>query len=180
MRHAVILLIAILAIIHAVLAKPLLPNGYYRIYSGNSHHPPSNRYFTGKPDNRAGSVTLEPNSTSSLQVWRLRNHSSGYVSLELRGGNKKYLSEGRSGALPGAHVGVTEKQQKWKIAKVAGGSFTRYTLTFPRKVFNKTLVVSTSTGSLDPKRVSFQNEDKPEVTKAWKFARYTLPTTEEI
>ncbi|KAF9949204.1 hypothetical protein BGZ70_001879 [Mortierella alpina] len=172
MRHAATLLLAIIAIIHAVLAAaPLLPNGNYRIYNGNSHHPPSNRYFTGKPDARAGSVSLEPNSTSPMQVWKLRNHSSGRVSLQLVGSKeRRYLSEGRSGALPGAHVGVTEKQQKWNIVKVAGGSFTRYTLSFPRKVFNKTLVVSTSTGSL--KRVAFQNEDNPDVTKAWKFARY--------
>ncbi|KAF9953191.1 hypothetical protein BGZ72_005616 [Mortierella alpina] len=174
MRQAIILLIAILAIIHAVMAaEPLLPSGKYHIYSGSSHQPSSRRYFTGKPDARAGSVTLEPVSKSKKQVWRLRNHSSGRVSLELLElkGEKKYLSEGRSGALPGAHVGVTEKQQKWNIVRVAGGPFTRYTLSHPRQVFNKTLVVSTSTGSLDPKRVSFQNEDKPEVTKAWKFVK---------
>ncbi|KAF9976861.1 hypothetical protein BGZ75_000146 [Mortierella antarctica] len=173
MRHAIIVLIAILAIIHAVMAAaPLLANGYYRIYTGNSHHPPSNRYFTGKTDASLGSVSLEPNSTSPMQVWRLRNHSNGQVSLELRGEEKYYLSEGRSGALPGANVGVTRKQQRWNIEKFAGGSFTRYTLKYPRQVFNKTLVVSTSTGSVDPKRVAFQNEDNPDVTKAWKFARY--------
>ncbi|KAG9322430.1 hypothetical protein KVV02_004784 [Mortierella alpina] len=170
MRHAIIVLIAILAIIHAVMAAaPLLANGYYRIYTGNSHHPPSNRYFTGKTDASVGSVSLEPNSTS--QVWRLRNHSNGQVSLELRGKEKYYLSAGRS-ALPGANVGVTRTQQRWNIEKFAGGSFTRYTLKYPTQVFNKTLVVSTSTGSVDPKRVAFQNEETPDVTKAWKFARY--------
>ncbi|CAO3568805.1 unnamed protein product [Mortierella alpina] len=172
MRHAVTLLLAILAIIHAVMAAaPLLPDGEYRIYNGNSHYPPSNRYFTGKPDKRSGSVSLEPNSTSQLQVWRLRNYSSGRVSLELVGAKeRRYLSEGRSGAHPGAYVGVTEEQQKWNIAKVAGGSFTRYTLSYPKKVYKKTLVVSTSTDSVQ--RVAFQNEDTPDVTKAWKFARY--------
>ncbi|KAF9558868.1 hypothetical protein EC968_006850 [Mortierella alpina] len=175
MRQAIFLLVAILAIVHTVTAaEPLLPNGWYRIYKGTFHYPPANRYFTGKPDARAGSVSLLPNSSSPMQIWRLRNHSNGQVSLELRGKKKYYLSEGRSGALPGAHIGVTETRQRWNITKVAGGSFTRYTLTFPREVFGKKLVVSTSTGSLDPQRVAFQNEDtEEEVTKAWKFARYS-------
>ncbi len=172
MRHAAVLLIVVLATIHAVMAAArLLPNGLYRIYNGNSHHPPSNRYFTGKTDASSGSVILQPTSTSSSQIWRLRNHSNGQVSLELLGKKKHYLSEGKSGINPGAHMGVTKRQRRWDIVKVAGGSFTRYTLSYTKED-NKTLVVSTSTGSLEPKRVAFQYEDNPDVTKAWKFARY--------
>ncbi|KAF9189040.1 hypothetical protein BGZ51_000149 [Haplosporangium sp. Z 767] len=154
----------------AMAAAPLLPDGYYRIFTGHSHNPSSNRYFTAEPDARAGSVRLLPKSSSPLQVWHLCNHANGQVSLELRGKEKYYLSEGRSGALSGAHVGVTETHQKWNITKFAGGSFTKYILAYPRQVFNKTLLVSASTDSVDPKYVAFLNEDYPETAQAWKFA----------
>ncbi|KAG0249920.1 hypothetical protein BG011_008802 [Mortierella polycephala] len=171
MRQAAIYLVTILTIINvAMAAVPLIPNGYYRIFTGNIHNPSSNRYFTAKLDARAGSVSLLPESSSPLQVWRLRNHANGQVSLELRAKKKYYLSEGRSGALSGAYVGVTKSQQKWNITKFAGGPFTKYILAHPRRVFNKTLLVSESPDSVDPKYVAFLNEDYPEALQAWKFA----------
>ncbi|KAF9113571.1 hypothetical protein BGX27_001278 [Mortierella sp. AM989] len=170
MRHIAIYVIAILAIFSVAMAgPPLLPNGYYRIYKGAVRPASSHRFFTARPDNRTGSVRLEPRSTSRLQEWRLRNHGNGQISLEVRG-KKKYLSEGRAGALPGAFVGVTEKRQRWNITRIAGGQYTRYVLAFPRQVFNKTLLVSESTDSPVPKYVAFQNEGH-NTTQAWKFVR---------
>ncbi|KAF9583197.1 hypothetical protein BGW38_010037, partial [Lunasporangiospora selenospora] len=106
MRQAIIFLIAVLAILNAVMAAdPLFKDGKYRIFAGNQHVPSMNRYFTGKKDARAGSVTLQPNSTSTKQVWRLRNKSNRRITLESIGNKGYYLSEGRSGALPGAYIG---------------------------------------------------------------------------
>ncbi|KAF9180799.1 hypothetical protein BGZ51_005894 [Haplosporangium sp. Z 767] len=166
-------LVAILAIINVAMAAetPLFPNGYYRIFTGGMHNPAADRYFTAKPDARGGSVSLRPKSPSPLQVWRLRNHANGQVSFELRGKKNYYLSEGRSGALSGAYVGVTKKHQKWNITRVAGGPFTRYQFAYPRLVFNKTLLVSQSPDDVDPKYVAFLNEDYPETIQAWKFAK---------
>ncbi|KAF9897770.1 hypothetical protein BX616_005008 [Lobosporangium transversale] len=178
MHQVTVLLIAILAIISVAIAEPLLPNGYYRIFKGIQHVPSQNRYFTAYPNARAGSVRTEPKDEAKLQVWRLRNHSKGQVSLQIYDKNadkRKYLSEGRSGALPGASLGVTEKAQRWFITKIAGGPFTRYILTHPRKFRNQTLIVSESYpyGEDDDKInwVAFRYQGQSNHTQAWKFAR---------
>ncbi|ORZ17516.1 hypothetical protein BCR41DRAFT_421740 [Lobosporangium transversale] len=178
MHQAVALLVAIFAIISVVIAEPLLPNGYYRIYKGNHRVPSKNRYFTAYPDDRTGSVKIELKTEDELQVWRLRNHDNGKVSLEVYdedADESKYLSEGRSGALPGAHLGVTEKRQKWFITKVGRSYYTRYMLTHPRKFHNQTLVVSESNSYEEdvtkPNWVSFRCEGQTNYTLAWKFAR---------
>ncbi|KAF9421495.1 hypothetical protein BGZ76_003967 [Entomortierella beljakovae] len=176
MRQAIVFLIAVLAIINAVLAgPPLLPNGIYRIYTGNSHVPDSNRYFTGKADASTGSVVLLPNSKAQTdQRWRLRNHGKR-VSLEFVGKRHTYLSLTRSGANPGAYVGVTTTRLKFGITKFAGGQFTRYVLSYPELVNNKTLVLGATTDNVDPKRIAFQNKKDPvDASQAWKFARVSL------
>ncbi|ORZ17508.1 hypothetical protein BCR41DRAFT_352613 [Lobosporangium transversale] len=177
MHQVAVLLIAILAIISVAIAEPLLPNGYYRIFKGNQHVPSRNRYFTAYPDARTGSVRIEPKDEAKLQVWQLRNHSKGQVSLQIYDKNadkRKYLSEGRSGALPGASLGVTEKPQRWFITRIAGGPFTRHVLAHPRKVNNQTLVVSESNSNEEEGKinwVSFRYEGQEGYIKGWKFAR---------
>ncbi|ORZ17523.1 hypothetical protein BCR41DRAFT_352632 [Lobosporangium transversale] len=178
MHQITILLIAIIAVISVAAAKPLLPDGYYRIYKGNHRVPSRNRYFTAYLDARTGSVRIETKNDDELQVWRLRNHGKGQVSLQVYNEDadeRKYLSEGRSGALPGAHLGVTEKRQKWFITKVGVSLYTRYMLAHPRKVNNQTLIVSESnTYDEDigkPNWVSFRYQGQTNYTQAWKFAR---------
>ncbi|KAF9898464.1 hypothetical protein BX616_003996 [Lobosporangium transversale] len=178
MHQAVALLVAIFAIISVVIAEPLLPNGYYRIYKGNHRVPSKHRYFTAYPDDRTGSVKIELKNEDELQVWRLRNHDNGKVSLEVYdedADESKYLSEGRFGALPGAYLGVTEKRQKWFITRVGRGAYTRYALTHPRKFNNQTLIVSESNTYDDdinkPNRVSFRYEGQEGYTHAWMFWR---------
>ncbi|ORZ17513.1 hypothetical protein BCR41DRAFT_352618, partial [Lobosporangium transversale] len=182
MHQVAVLLIAILAIISVAIAEPLLQDGYYRIYKGTFHVPARNRYFTAYPDARTGSVRLELKDEGKLQVWRLRNHSKGRVSLEVYdkdADERKYLSEGRSGALPGAHLGVTEERQRWFITKVGVSSYTRYMLTHPRKFDNQTLVVSESGSDEDKINfVSFRYEGQEGYTQAWKFAKVNINDSE--
>jgi hypothetical protein len=103
-------------------AEPLFPNGNYVIFKGTYHFPAGHKYFTGSPNPSNWAVTLESKSTTpdKLQVWKLRNHSSGSISLELVGKSGYYLGEGRSGGLPGAYLGTNNaNQQKWKITRVS-------------------------------------------------------------
>ncbi|KAF9897357.1 hypothetical protein BX616_005742, partial [Lobosporangium transversale] len=178
MHQATVLLVAILAAISVAIAEPLLPNGYYRIFKGYYRLPARNRYFTAYPDARSGSVKIELNNEDKLQVWRLRNHSKDQVSLEVYdedADESKYLSEGRSGALPSASLGVTKTRQKWFISRVGRGRYIRYKLTHPRKFRNQTLVVSESNTfeENDDKMnwVSFKYESQTNYTLAWRFAR---------
>ncbi|KAF8942453.1 hypothetical protein BGZ47_006455 [Haplosporangium gracile] len=168
---ALTLFTLVVLLINMVLAEPLLPNGDYVIYQGTPHNPPDHKYFTGSPNPSNWAVTLELTSTtpSKLQVWRLRNHSSGAISLELVGKSGYYLGEGRSGGLPGAYLGTNNaNQQKWKITRVLGGDLTKYKLTFPLKFNNRTLVVDDSPDSTTPTRVALAYEDL-EITQAFRF-----------
>lgn len=168
---AVVLFTLLALLVNVALAAPLFPNGNYVIFRGTNHHPAGNTYFTASPNPANWAVTLEPKSTTpdKLQVWRLRNHSSGSISLELVGKAGYYLGEGRSGGLPGAYLGTNNaSQQKWKITRVLGGDLTKYKLTFPRKFHNRTLVVDDSPDSTTPTRVALAYEDL-EITQAFKF-----------
>ncbi|KAG0372328.1 hypothetical protein BGX24_000404 [Mortierella sp. AD032] len=178
MRQA-LFLVALLALLNITLAAavaPLFPNGEYSIFSGTRHNPKGYLLFTGNPNPSNSAVTLELRATNNpkkLQVWKLRNHSSGRISLELVGKKGYYLGEGRSGGLPGAYLGTNNaNQQKWDIKRVLGGEFTKYQLTFPRKFNNKTLVVDRSPDSTTPTRVSLQYLN-PEIAQAWKFGKFT-------
>ncbi|KAF9921702.1 hypothetical protein FBU30_008223 [Linnemannia zychae] len=176
MRQAtILLLITLLTVLSTVMAAdPLFPNGNYRLFRGTSHNPKANVYITGSPNPSNWALTVETNSTSPdhLQVWRLRNHSSGLVSFELVGKPGYYLGEGRSGGLPGAYLGTNNaNQQKWKITRVLGGDLTKYKLTFPRKFQGKNLVIEKSPDSVDPPRVALAYED-PEITQAWKIGSF--------
>ncbi|KAG0070876.1 hypothetical protein BGZ93_007584 [Podila epicladia] len=172
MRQTILALVVLFAIVQAVLAQ-LHPNGYYRIYYGNYQAPITHRFITAEPDARTGSVRTFPrDNKSKFQVWRLRNHKNGQVTLESKGARGKYLSPGRSGALPGAYLGVTTTAQKWNIAKKHGGPFTAYELAYPKPVFNKTLVVSyDSKDKEEPYYVNFANQGVEGTLQAWKFAR---------
>ncbi|KAK3847841.1 MAG: hypothetical protein J3R72DRAFT_430921 [Linnemannia gamsii] len=124
MRQA-LFLVALLALLNITLAAavaPLFPNGEYSIFSGTRHNPKGYLLFTGSPNPSNSAVTLElraKNNPKKLQVWKLRNHSSGRISLELVGKKGYYLGEGRSGGLPGAYLGTNNaNQQKWDIKRV--------------------------------------------------------------
>ncbi|KAG0268332.1 hypothetical protein BGZ95_002504 [Linnemannia exigua] len=177
MRQA-LFLVALLALLNMALAAvtPLFPNGEYSIFIGTRHNPKGYLLFTASPKPSNWAVTLElraPKNPKKLQVWKLRNHSSGRISLELVGKPGYYLGEGRSGGLPGAYLGTNNaSQQKWDIKRVLGGEFTKYQLTFPKKFQNKTLVIDDSPDSTTPKRVSLQYLN-PEITQAWKFGKFT-------
>ncbi|KAF9333664.1 hypothetical protein BG006_003310 [Podila minutissima] len=173
MRQTILALVALLAIVQVVLAQQVLENGNYWIYYGNYQVPKTHRFVTAEPDARAGRVRTFPrNDKSKLQVWRLKNHKNGQVTLESKGARGKYLSPGRSGALPGAYMGVTTTAQKWNVAKVRGGPFTAFELTYPKPVFNKTLVVSMdSEDKEEPYYVNLANEGVDGARMAWKFAR---------
>ncbi|KAK3805075.1 MAG: hypothetical protein J3R72DRAFT_124444 [Linnemannia gamsii] len=171
MRQAAVFFITILVIVNMAMAvTPVRPNGIYRLYIGNFVAPQTHRFVTAEPDARQGRVRIRRHSESKYQEWRLRNVGNGQVTLESRGAKRKYLSAGRSGALPGAHLGVTPTKQKWFISQEAGGPFTSYKLTYPCPVFNKTLVVSYSSNSGEPWYVVFANEN-PKVLQAFKFSR---------
>ncbi|KAF9103262.1 hypothetical protein BGX29_003608 [Mortierella sp. GBA35] len=181
MRQVTVFLCAILALLSVVLSAPtasapdpvpLRPNGKYHIYNGNRHNPRGFLYVSGSPNKNNYAVTyqLASNSSNVLQVWKLRNHSSGAISLELVGKKGYYLGTHRSGANPGAHL-ATQKttQQKWKIKKVLGGEFTKYQLTYPHKVRNQTLAVD-HTDYEDAMNYVNLNVLDPETTQAFKFA----------
>ncbi|KAG0336805.1 hypothetical protein BG000_006128 [Podila horticola] len=171
MRQTILALITLLAIVQAVLAQ-LHANGDYRIYYGNYQVPKTHRYITAEPNASTDSARTFPRDDKSLfQVWRLTNHKKGQVTLESKGAPGKYLSFGRSGALPGAYLGVTTTAQNWNIAKKAGGPFTSYELAYPKPVSNKTLVVSlTNEDREEPYYVSFANQGVEGTLQAWKFA----------
>ncbi|KAF9096708.1 hypothetical protein BGX23_010644 [Mortierella sp. AD031] len=149
--------------------SPLLPNGDYRIYTGINHYPRSWSYFTGFTGSAAWAVSLLPKSTNAnvLQVWRLRNHSSGLISLELVGKTGYYLGEGGEGnAAPGIQAGTGTKQQKWRISRSAGGDLTRYKLTFPTEFNGETLVLDEISEDVN---VYFQYEVQDRL-QAWKIS----------
>ncbi|KAF9290613.1 hypothetical protein BGZ74_000489 [Mortierella antarctica] len=173
MRQTILALVALLAIVQVVLAQQVLENGNYRIYYGNYQVPKTHRFVTAEPDARTGRVRTFPrNDKKKLQVWRLKNHKNGQVTLESKGARGKYLSPGRSGALPGAYMGVTTTAQKWKITEMHGGPFTSYELAYPKLVSNKTLVVSMdSKDKEEPYYVNFANQGVEGTRQAWKFAR---------
>ncbi|KAF9369035.1 hypothetical protein CPC16_004851 [Podila verticillata] len=172
MHQTILALAAFLAIVQAVLAQ-LHADGDYRIYYGNYQVPRTHRYITAEPDARSGSARVFPRDDASLfQVWRLKNYENGQITLESKGASGKYLSPGRSGALPGAYLGVTTNAQKWNIAKKAGGPFTSYELAYPKSVFNKILVVSTdSKDKEEPYYVNFANQGVEGTLQSWKFSR---------
>ncbi|KAF9370297.1 hypothetical protein CPB97_002874 [Podila verticillata] len=172
MRQTILALVTLLAIAQAVLAQ-LYANGDYRIFYGKIQVPRIQRYITAKPDARSGSARTFPRDDASLfQVWRLKNHKNGQVTLESKGARGKYLSPGRSGALPGAYLGVTTNAQKWNIAEKARGPFTSYELSYPKSVFNKTLVISNdSTDKEEPYYVNFANQGVEGTLQGWKFDR---------
>ncbi|KAG0026465.1 hypothetical protein BGZ81_006331 [Podila clonocystis] len=172
MRQTILSLFALLAVVQVVLAQ-LLANGHYRIYYGNYQAPQTHRFITAEPDARQGHVRTFPrDNKSKFQIWRLRNHKNGQITLESKGAHGKYLSEGRSGALPGANLGIFTTAQKWNITKKAGGPFTSYELAYPRRVFDKVLVVSiNSKYSEEPYDVKLANQGKEGTLQSWKFAR---------
>ncbi|CAO3653195.1 unnamed protein product [Cunninghamella echinulata] len=172
MHHLVLTLVVVFLTIYQVVLAQVLANGNYKIYHGNYQVPSTHRLFTAEPDARLGRVRLFPrNDTSEFQVWELKNYKNGQVTLESVGASGKYLSPGRSGALPGAYVGVTPKPQRFKISKKAGGPFTSYQLTYPQSVQNKTLVVSYNSNGEEPHYVNFETLDVEGSLQAWKFAR---------
>ncbi|KAF9421653.1 hypothetical protein BGZ94_008776 [Podila epigama] len=170
--HPTVVTLAVLAIVQVVLAQ-VLQNGDYRIYYGNYQVPKTFRFITAEPNASTGSArTFPKDGESLLQIWRLKNHKNGQVTLESKGARGKYLAPGRSGALPGAYLGVTNTAQKWNFAKQAGGPFTRYELAYPKPVFNKTLVVSTDAADKEePYYVNFGEQGAHETLQAWKFAQ---------
>ncbi|KAF9944142.1 hypothetical protein BGZ65_012550 [Modicella reniformis] len=150
----------------APVAVSLLPDGFYRLHNGGLHNPGSWYYVTAEPN--AGLVSLLPKSETAFQVWQLRNHLNGQVSLEVRGKPGYYLTPGGSGALAGEPLGVTQTQQMWDFGKFAGGPFTRYYLAYPEPILGKTLLVSEGT---ELESVIFTNQEGGvTATQAWKFA----------
>ncbi|KAF9900818.1 hypothetical protein EC991_006877 [Linnemannia zychae] len=174
----VLIFVAILAILQLALAAaaPLFPNGNYHIFTGTSHNPKGYRFFTASPNPSNWAITVElraTNDTTKLQLWKLRNHSSGRVSFELVGKPGYYLGEGRSGGLPGAYLGTNNaNQQKWDIKRVLGGDLTKYQLTFPRKFNSRSLVIDESPDSTTPPRVALAYLN-PEITQAWKLGSFS-------
>lgn len=184
MRQITIVLFAFLALLSFAFAKeapaptkPLFPDGKYKLFTGNQHNPKDNRYFTAHIDARAGSVRLEkvrkpPTSTDKgiSQVWKLHNVGKGQVTLESLAKKGRYLSQGRSGANPGAYLGVTSTKQKWNINRVYGGAFTKYVLSYPRLHNNKTLVIAQTPDNVNPKRLALLYQED-EGLNAWKFQK---------
>ncbi|KAF9217538.1 hypothetical protein BGZ59_003260 [Podila verticillata] len=171
MRQTILALAALLAIVQAVLAQ-LLADGNYRIYYGNYQALTTQRYITAEPDASSGRARVFRKDDASLfQVWHLKNYENGQITLESKGARGKYLSPGRSGALPGAYLGVTTNAQKWNITKKAGGPFTSYELAYPKSVSNKKLVVSTdSQDKEEPYYVNFATQGVEGTLQAWKFS----------
>jgi len=146
----------------------LLPNGDYTISSGSRHNP--SYYFTGYTNQVGGYVTLESRDSTKWQVWRLRNHSTGHISLEIVGRGGYYLGPGRSGVAPGAYLGVNSAAQtKWDIKRLPGPDQPRYKLISLEKYDNRTLVVDRASESVDPSRVAYQYDD-PSTIQAWRFS----------
>ncbi|KAK3817463.1 MAG: hypothetical protein J3Q66DRAFT_185436 [Benniella sp.] len=172
MRQAILTLVTLLLIAQTVLAQ-LLKNGDYRIYYGNYQAPITHRFFTAKPNARDGSVQTYPRENSKYQIWRLRNKSKGQVTLESKGACGKYLGLRRSGANPGAYLGVVKNPVRFNIARKFGGPFTAYELAYPKKVNGKTLVVSLDTGEgkEEPYYVNFAIQGTEGVFGAFKMAR---------
>ncbi|KAF9096709.1 hypothetical protein BGX23_010645 [Mortierella sp. AD031] len=149
-------------------AAPLLPNGNYVINRESYHNPI--RYFSGHPNRANWAVDLPPRTTTAdvLQVWHLRNHSSGLISLELVGKAGFYLGLGRGGALPGAYTGTTNaNQQKWRISQEDP---TRFKLTYPIKVNGQNLVLDQSPDAVDPPRLAFAYENDGQTPQTWRVS----------
>ncbi|KAK3817467.1 MAG: hypothetical protein J3Q66DRAFT_339985 [Benniella sp.] len=172
MRQAILTLVTLLLIVQTVLAV-VLENGDYRIYYGNYQVPKTHRYFTAKPDARDGSVQTYPKEDSKYQIWRLRNKSKDQVTLESKGARGKYLGLRRSGANPGAYLGVVKNPVRFNIARKAGGPFTSYELAYPKKVNGETLVVSIDNdeGKEEPYYVNFEVQGAEGTFGSFKMAR---------
>ena len=173
MRLVILALVTLLALVQAVLAEIYLPSGEYRFYYGNYQAPRTHRLATAEPNARAGRVrTLPLNRRSRFQIWKVKHHGNNVVTIECKGCRGKYLSPGRSGALPGAYVGVTTTKQRFKVTRILGGPFTSYELAYPRKVFGKTLVVSYDyKGKEEPYYLNFVNRGTRGQLGGWKFSR---------
>ncbi|KAF9353397.1 hypothetical protein BGX34_011589 [Mortierella sp. NVP85] len=172
MHQTILTLVILLLIIQTALAV-VLKNGDYRIYYGNYQAPITHRFFTAKPNKRDGSVQTYPKEDSDFQIWRLRNKRGGKVTLESKGARGKYLGLRRSGAHPGAYLGVVRTPVKFRIARKFGGPFTAYELAYPKKVDGETLVVSLDDGDgkEEPYYVNFAIQGTEGVFGAFKMSR---------
>ncbi|KAG9060762.1 hypothetical protein KI688_008913 [Linnemannia hyalina] len=174
MHLAILALVTLLALVQAVLSAEIyLPSGEYRFYYGHFQAPQTHRFATAEPDARTGSVRTFPlNKDSKFQIWKVKHCGNNVVTIESKGARGKYLSPGRSGALPGAYVGVTTTKQRFKVTRVAGGPFTSYELAYPKKVFNRTLVVGYDyTGKEEPYYLNFVHRRTEDHLWGWKFSR---------
>ncbi|KAK3817471.1 MAG: hypothetical protein J3Q66DRAFT_340005 [Benniella sp.] len=170
MRH-IFALVTLLAIVQATFAQ-IFADGDYRIFYGKATVPRTHRFFTAKPDAREGSVQIYPREESKSQVWRLRNKKNGQITLESKAARGKYLGLRRSGANPGAYLGVVPTPVKFVITEIPAGQFTRYELAYPKKVNGKTLVVSMdSKDKEEPYYVNLQVQGTEGIMDGWKFAR---------
>ena len=171
--HQTILTLVILLLIAQTALGYVLKNGDYRIYYGYYQVPKTHRFFTAVPNKRDGSVQTYPNKDSNYQIWRLRNKSHGQVTLESKGARGKYLGPRRSGAHPGAYLGVVPTPTRFHIAKKHGGPFTAYELAYPKKVDGETLVVSLDDGEgkEEPYFVNFAIQGTEGVFGSFKMSR---------
>ncbi|KAF9347526.1 hypothetical protein BGX34_003077 [Mortierella sp. NVP85] len=172
MHQTILTLVIFLLIIQTALAV-VLEDGDYRIYYGTFHFPKNNRYFTAVPNKRDGSVQTLPKEDFDFQIWRLRNKSGGKVTLESKGARGKYLGLRRSGAHPGAYLGVVPTPIKFRIARKHGGPFKAYELAYPKKVDGETLVVSIDDGEgkEEPYFVNFAIQGTEGVFGSFKMSR---------
>ncbi|KAK3817460.1 MAG: hypothetical protein J3Q66DRAFT_339947 [Benniella sp.] len=170
MRH-IFALVTLLAIVQATFAQ-IFADGDYRIWNGKVTVPQTHRFFTAKPNKGEGSVEFRPRQESKSQVWRLRNKKNGQITLESKAAPGKYLGLRRSGANPGAYLGVVPTPVKFVITKIPAGQFTSNQLAYPKKVKGKTLIVSVDDkDDKKPYYVNLEVKGTEGIIGGWKFAR---------
>ncbi|KAK3817459.1 MAG: hypothetical protein J3Q66DRAFT_430907 [Benniella sp.] len=173
MRQAILTLVTLLVVVvHTALAQ-IFTDGDYRIYYGKTNVPRSHRFITAEPVHlHEGTVRTFPRNNSDLrQVWTLKNNAYGQVTLESKAAPGKYLGLRRSGANPGAYLGVVPHAVSYNITKKTGGSHTFYELAYPDPVRNQILIVSIANKhkQREPYYVNFGVQGTKGTMPGWNF-----------
>ncbi|KAG0340649.1 hypothetical protein BG004_006335 [Podila humilis] len=169
MRQFIFALVSVVVVVQVAIAQVLV-DGDYRLYYGNYQVPHTYRFVTAEPDAREGQARTFPRQESDLQIWRLKNYPEGQVTLESKGALGKYLGLRRSGANPGAYLGVVPTAVHYNISRQAGGPFTYYELEYPQVVNGKVLIVSLETeNKTEPYYVNFGIQGTEGIRGGFKF-----------
>ncbi|KAG0249215.1 hypothetical protein DFQ27_000278 [Actinomortierella ambigua] len=133
------------------------------------------RYITARPDKRDGVVVLAGPSNKTDQLWKVKGHSNGQITIEskaAKGKKNRYLSTGRSGNNNHALVRLGPSQ-RFTVTMKAGGPFTSFEMAHPKKTSTGHITVVSVSNSTDPngnEYIAYINQNTEGHIQSFKFA----------